>query len=337
MKVEKDYKDTESLSMKIGNTHKETEEEGGRKGCGTIHVHPANPNGNGDNLMARPKQELSTKPIESSREKRRRLTARTEGGYSNSSRNDEDMIEDMDSGSISLYPAGKQRSLVPGTRHPPKVKSLNVIHMNTAQKQAHWFASSSTPGLDSYKGDGKKGRDKDLVGRWARLWWPEDREWYVGTIREYSLLRGQHRVWYEIDGESEWVDLTAEELKGHVQYLPGEGRASWPRSPPAPTTGANEGPESKRQSKNSDIPNCVDVVCNELRGTFYLQRSVIKLKETGAEVSPTEFERLAGRGSAKKWKISVRIDSPEGQGMTVEAWLTSLGIEDTAFDIRLEA
>lgn len=321
-----------SLTMKVEKDHKDIEEGGGRKDDGIIPLHPPNFNANDHNSLARLKQELSTKYIEISREKRRRLATRTEGGHSDGTGKDEE--EDMNSGSVSRYPVGKQSSLVPGTRHPPMVKSLNVIHMNTSHKQAHWFDYSlSTRGVDSYKGDVKKDREKDLVGRWARLWWPEDQEWYVGTVKEYSLLRGQHRVWYEIDGESEWVDLTAEELKGHVQYLPGEGRASWPRPPPAPVMRTNEGPESKtqRQSRNSDIPHHVDVVCNELRGTLYLQRSVIKLKETGAEVSPTEFERLAGRGSAKKWKVSVRIDSPEGQGMTVEAWLTSLGLEDTGF------
>lgn len=30
--------------------------------------------------------------------------------------------------------------------------------------------------------------------------------------------------------------------------------------------------------------------------------------EGGRDVSPTEFERLAGKAASKKWKASIRID-----------------------------
>ncbi len=30
--------------------------------------------------------------------------------------------------------------------------------------------------------------------------------------------------------------------------------------------------------------------------------------EGGREVSPTEFERLAGKAASKKWKASIRVD-----------------------------
>lgn len=37
------------------------------------------------------------------------------------------------------------------------------------------------------------------VGRWVRLWWPDDEEWYEAEVREYRPADGQHRVWYPED------------------------------------------------------------------------------------------------------------------------------------------
>ena len=43
---------------------------------------------------------------------------------------------------------------------------------------------------------------------------------------------------------------------------------------------------------------------------------------TGMEVSPTEFERIGGRATTKKWKTSVRLLEEDGQaGQTLGDWL----------------
>lgn len=44
-----------------------------------------------------------------------------------------------------------------------------------------------------------------------------------------------------------------------------------------------------------------------MRGTFDVQRMLVIL-DGGREVSPTEFERLAGKAASKKWKASIRVD-----------------------------
>ena len=42
----------------------------------------------------------------------------------------------------------------------------------------------------------------------------------------------------------------------------------------------------------------------------------------GIEVSPTEFERIGGRATTKKWKTSVRLLEADGQaGQTLGDWL----------------
>ena len=58
-----------------------------------------------------------------------------------------------------------------------------------------------------------------------------------------------------------------------------------------------------------DIVMCqvqVGVCCNGLRGMFEVQRMLVVMN--GKEVSPTEFERLAGKAASKKWKSSIRVD-----------------------------
>ena len=56
-----------------------------------------------------------------------------------------------------------------------------------------------------------------------------------------------------------------------------------------------------------DVPETLRVVCNAMCGTFHVNRSVVTL-ESGQTVSPTEFERLAGKSASKKWKASIRVD-----------------------------
>ncbi len=42
-------------------------------------------------------------------------------------------------------------------------------------------------------------------------------------------------------------------------------------------------------------------------GTFLTQRGMLQMTN-GQIVSPTEFERMAGKAASKKWKASIRID-----------------------------
>lgn len=44
-----------------------------------------------------------------------------------------------------------------------------------------------------------------------------------------------------------------------------------------------------------------------MRGNFDVARTCV-IVDGGREVSPTEFERLAGKAASKKWKASIRID-----------------------------
>ena len=56
-----------------------------------------------------------------------------------------------------------------------------------------------------------------------------------------------------------------------------------------------------------DVPTHLRVCCGTMRGNFDVQRALVIL-DGGREISPTEFERMAGKAASKKWKASVRID-----------------------------
>ena len=57
----------------------------------------------------------------------------------------------------------------------------------------------------------------------------------------------------------------------------------------------------------ADVPAHLRVCCGAMRGSFDVQRALV-VRDGGREISPTEFERMAGKAASKKWKASVRID-----------------------------
>ena len=85
--------------------------------------------------------------------------------------------------------------------------------------------------------------------------------------------------------------------------------------------------EDKAAALAQQAPGRVDVICSSLRALFNVRSGQIELS-TGGIVSPSEFERLAGKGSAKKWKASVRVLKENGDpGQTIGEWLQANGFE----------
>lgn len=140
----------------------------------------------------------------------------------------------MDAVTAALRPAGKQASSSDGVRPPAKLRRLNSLHSSADLAQTGVDGEEAPAPVAPPLVQGHT--PSELVGRWCRVWWPEDAEWYIGAIREYSASRGQHRVWYEMDGEAEWINLIREARNDRVQLLPGSVRSAWPPAPP-PLTG----------------------------------------------------------------------------------------------------
>lgn len=65
----------------------------------------------------------------------------------------------------------------------------------------------------------------------------------------------------------------------------------------------------------------IAVVCGNLMGVMLLpkQRVVVRMGDTVAEVSPIEFEQMAGKGTNKKWRASIRV-TEEGKSEGDAAW-----------------
>jgi len=95
---------------------------------------------------------------------------------------------------------------------------------------------------------------------------------------------------------------------GAPAAAPGAADSSGPAaSAEDEAAGAAGGAPARREPRRPDGPAAVAVCCNGLRGALDALRLVITL-EGGKRVSPTKFERLAGKAASKKWKASLRVD-----------------------------
>ncbi len=78
----------------------------------------------------------------------------------------------------------------------------------------------------------------------------------------------------------------------------------------------------------TQVPSQVDIVCGPQRGRFDVAGGFCLLAGNNRRVSPTEFERLGGKGSSKKWKVSIRVDLGGGTpGSTLADWFVTAGLE----------
>jgi hypothetical protein len=53
---------------------------------------------------------------------------------------------------------------------------------------------------------------QDVVGRRIKVWWPDDRAWYSGTVTKFVRRSRKHVIEYD-DGEVETVVLHKERVK----------------------------------------------------------------------------------------------------------------------------
>lgn len=93
-------------------------------------------------------------------------------------------------------------------------------------------------------------------------------------------------------------------------------------------TQAGQQPGSaSRPVPRADAPERIGVICASLTGTFDCKRMAVLL-DSGKLVTPTEFERLAGKASSKKWKASIRVQKADGRpGITMGDWLIDMGYD----------
>ena len=186
---------------------------------------------------------------------------------------------------------------------------------------------------------------KAAVGQQVAIWWPDDHAWYHGRVQGFQAAKGEHLIHYE-DNKVEWLNLAKErvlwkDLPGRPVTPFGEAAAADAMATAAapPETGAEDGmlalaaaaPTAAEPAApavpRGPVPDTVPIVCNSSRAVFDVKRTCILLGE-GRECTPTEFERLAGKGASKKWKASLRVDKGGGiPGPTMGDWLVDAGLD----------
>ena len=187
------------------------------------------------------------------------------------------------------------------------------------------------------------------IGHRVAIWWEGDQIWYHGSIKGYTEEGCKHLIYYD-DGEMEYLDLSRDrvfwkDLPGRVISPLGSTRPedALATTKPLLTATAADGmlalaaavdaaaaaaePATPAVPKGP-VPDTVPIVCNSSRAVFDVKRTMILLGE-GRECTPTEFERLAGKGASKKWKASLRVDKGGGvPGPTMGDWLVDAGLDN---------
>lgn len=187
------------------------------------------------------------------------------------------------------------------------------------------------------------------IGHHVAIWWEGDQIWYHGSIKGYTEEGCKHLIYYD-DGEMEYLDLSRDrvfwkDLPGRVISPLGSSRPedALATAEPLLTATAADGmlalaaavdaaataaePAAPAVPKGP-VPDTMPIVCNSSRAVFDVKRTMILLGE-GRECTPTEFERLAGKGASKKWKASLRVDKGGGvPGPTMGDWLVDAGLDN---------
>jgi hypothetical protein len=149
------------------------------------------------------------------------------------------------------------------------------------------------------------------VGWRVSVYWDSDSMWDFGIVENYDSSSGKHRILFD-DNQQEWVDLTLHAMRWHMpngRDAAASARAEFEKLAQVRTQAALEAAQREAATKAAHAPASVSVVCNNLFGELLVKESVVRTERHGV-VSPTEFERLAGKGSAKKWKVCPSVADP---------------------------
>ena len=259
---------------------------------------------------------------------------------------------------VSFLPGSKPKHIQPKPE-PPELKADPCEASHSASCTDIVLAQANEEAPDEQQQQQQQQppvvQGKAAVGQQVAIWWPDDHAWYHGRVQGFQTAKGEHLVHYE-DNEVEWLNLSKEIV--FWKDLPGRPITPISRDIPAdavatavavaPPLAAETGmlalesaaPAAAEAAApavaRGPVPDTVPIVCNSSRAVFDVKRTCILLGE-GRECTPTEFERLAGKGASKKWKASLRVDKGGGvPGPTMGDWLVDAGL-DTAKAARPKA
>lgn len=229
------------------------------------------------------------------------------------------------------------------SQHPQPALCTDIVPVMPDAAQA---PADQSPARQQYNGGPQIPEGRAAVGHQVAIWWEGDQIWYHGRIKDFAQEGSKHLIYYD-DGEMEYLDLARDrvfwkDLPGRVITPLGTSRPEddLATAEPPPTATAADGMLALAAAASAaaepaapavprgPVPDTVPIVCNSSRAMFDVKRTTILLGE-GRECTPTEFERLAGKGASKKWKASLRVDKGRGvPGPTMGDWLVDAGLDN---------
>lgn len=142
------------------------------------------------------------------------------------------------------------------------------------------------------------------VGWRVEVFWEDGDTWCKGLVEAYEEHLNRHKVHFD-DGDMQWVDCSmcpVRWLKADARQEAAEERRKAAAAAAEAAADALSKAQAEAAERARSAPDAVDIVCNG-RSAQLLVRETAVIMENGNRVSPTEFERLSGKGAAKKWKV----------------------------------
>lgn len=109
---------------------------------------------------------------------------------------------------------------------PIRAEASNIAENNKLDSSLQEpFIDKNLSRSSSLKGEGAKGSKPPLVGDRIRVFWPEEKEWFEGSVTGANAS-GKCHISYD-DGDTEWIILAEQKW----ELLPGKGQADTMYSP----------------------------------------------------------------------------------------------------------
>lgn len=136
------------------------------------------------------------------------------------------------------------------------------------------------------------------------VFWEESDTWFKGVIDSYDASVERHRVVFD-DGEHQWVDFSlypVKWLKPDAREEAAVARHEHTSKARALADEALAKAQAEAAERAQNAPDQVRIVCNGHYAQLLVRQTSV-ITDSGQRLSPTEFERLSGKGAAKKWKV----------------------------------
>lgn len=142
------------------------------------------------------------------------------------------------------------------------------------------------------------------MGWRVEVFWEESQTWFKGVVESYDKNVERHRVVFD-DGEQQWVDFSLYPVKWWKPDAREEAAVARQEHTAKARALADEAlakAQAEAAERAQNAPDQVRIVCNNHYAQLLVRQTTV-ITDSGQRLSPTEFERMSGKGAAKKWKV----------------------------------